>query len=306
MGITPSTVMINAGSTQQFTIVGAAPDSTVYVTTSGPGSFNGSSSTTGTADSHGSAFVTLSTQPIDSGTGTISAIITTQDDATTTVTATYNMTPQVGADGCVLGATVEGDQVLVTASTTLGGNPIANQAMYLTVYGANATKGPMFAGTTGSDGTANFYYTLDRPGTDTIIVTDSLIGTPPVQATASDMAVGDLVVGDPVIGNPTNLITVNIRVQKEKPRIHLISPQSGQVIIKVTSDPKVRGAMVTFEQRIGGRYEVIGTQPIGGNGISILTLTGLTSGQKYKFRAIVSATTSTTKGTTSSGSIRVS
>jgi hypothetical protein len=266
----------------------------VGYTQSGTGTISGSSSGQLTTAADGTVSVTLTTPAGSTGSGSVTFSIgsapTVPNQCATvggncTATATYtvaNTAPtRLVLDG-EHGAKVGTHETVRAAVKNADGTPSPNQVVRFFVSGANDVTG---TATTDAAGNAKFVYALSHHGKDTI-------------AAYVDVNNDQIRTAD----EPKDSIVRHIR-GIEHPKLSLNS-KNGKVKIHVNTRPNAKHALVRYYVKRHGSWEKIGSSHTNRKGNDNHKFK-FKVGSKHKFRAKVSATATTTKGTSNKASIRV-
>lgn len=310
--ITPTPVSIAPGASQKFTATvtdafgNPVPGVGVLFTQSGPGNIGGSSSSSLTTGTDGTAAVTVTTAASDTGSGSVVVALSAGSAGTQcgaaanggtppaatagncTATATYTVTKPIAPASLSLlavGPHKVGSQELIAATVTNSdGTPAVNQLVRFRITGANSASG---SGVTTPKGVAFFAYTPRRAGNDAIVAYDDV---------NNDGANGT--------AEPNDGLTLAVHGgPKEKPSIRLTT-KHGVVTVHVTSHPRLRHAKVTYYVRQLGRFHAVGSNRTGAAGRAHKSF-GAPVGKSVRFRAKVGGKSGVRAGTSKTKSIKV-
>ncbi|HVT64703.1 MAG TPA: Ig-like domain-containing protein [Mycobacteriales bacterium] len=305
VAVTPATVNVVPGGQQKFTATvtdkfgNPVSGVSVTFTQSGPGTLGGASSNSVTTGADGTASVTLSTAATDKGSGSVTATIATTGTAcasaptgtpasTCSGTATYTVGASTTAPSALTMSAPRkvkvGEKILVTlTATNPDDSPAADQVVRVYLKGANTAAG---SGTTDASGVAHVSFLATHHGTDHLA---AFVDTNNDQIRTAD--------------EPRAFTTV--RVQGfEHPSIHLTS-KHGRVTVHVSTHPKAFQANVRYYVRRHGHWSLLGHNRTGGVSGKAHKRFHENPGSHHRFRVKVSATSTTTKGTSPARGIDV-
>jgi hypothetical protein len=174
------------------------------------------------------------------------------------------------------------ESVTATVKNT-DGSPAANQVVRFFITGANDGTG---SATTDVNGQARIAYSATHHGTDHITAYVDVNNDQIREANEPKSA----------------SVTAHI-LGREHPELSLNS-KNGKVKIHVDTHPNAKHALVRYYVKRHGTWHKIGSSHTNGHGNDHHTF-GFKVGSHHKFRAKVSATAITTKGTSNAASIRV-
>ncbi|HVT21037.1 MAG TPA: Ig-like domain-containing protein [Mycobacteriales bacterium] len=302
IALSPADPTVAPGGTQKFTATvtdkfgNPVAGVSVGFTQQGPGSLSGTSSASVTTGADGTASVTLITQVSDSGSGSVTATINTTGtqcssapNATPPSTCTATSTYTVATTGAATlsldgehGANVGTHETVRATAKNADGTPAANQIVRFFVSGANSATGST---TTDAAGNAKFVYALSHHGKDTIAAYVDSNNDQIRQAS-----------------EPKDTIVRHIQ-GIEHPKLTLHS-NNGKVKAHVNTRPNAKHALVRYYVKRHGSWHKIGSSHTNRHGNDNHKF-AFKVGSHHKFRAKVSATAVTTKGTSNKESIRV-
>jgi adhesin/invasin len=302
IALSPADPTVAPGGTQKFTATvtdkfgNPVAGISVGFTQQGPGSLSGASSATVTTAADGTASVTLITQASDTGAGSLTATINTAGTqcssaptatpaSTCTATSTYTVAT-TGAATLSLdgehGANVGTHETVRATAKNADGTPAANQIVRFFVTGANSATG---SATTDAAGNAKFVYSLSHHGKDTIAA----------YVDSNNNQIREA-------SEPKDAISRHIQ-GIEHPKLSLNS-KNGKVKAHVNTRPNAKHALVRYYVKRHGSWDKIGSSHTNRHGNDHHSFK-FKVGSHHKFRAKVSATAVTTKGTSNRESIRV-
>lgn len=170
------------------------------------------------------------------------------------------------------------------------GSPAGNVSVIFSVTGANPTTAAVKK-TTASNGAAVFSYQTSKAGTDTISAFEDLNGNSAKDANEPSATT------TAAISSSTPPPSHHKRAQHPKltATSHSISAKRGQIVLHVTTHPKVSNAVVTFYRIKHGHRHALGKVPTGRAGKARGKLTA-PIGSHLKFQVRVGARGNVKKG----------
>jgi adhesin/invasin len=304
IALAPASPTVAPGSTQKFTATvtdkfgNPVSGVSVTFTQSGPGSLGGASSQSVTTGADGTAAVTLATAASDTGSGSVTATIATAGtqcasaptgtpaskcSAQTTYTVGNTATPSSITLEVEHGAKAGTHESVTATVKNSDGTPAANQVVRFFVTGKNTASG---SATTDVNGQARIAYEAPHHGTDHI--------TAYVDSNNNQIREAN----EP----KSETVTAHIK-GREHPELSLNS-KNGKVKIHVDTRPNAKHALVRYYVKRHGSWDKIGSSHTNRHGNDHHKF-AFKVGSHHKFRAKVSATPVTTKGTSNAASIRV-